>query len=148
MSGLNIKIAAKVSGKLFEAQAIIDAAKEGVKDSGDIIKDSFEESQSTFNHKASFDVDLQDFTVTVGTGDKPYIFVAGGTSVRYATMAPGYQPKTPPMLPPRGGGGKVAYISRKRPRPGIKARNPQKAIAKRDGPKCAEAIQKRVDAAI
>lgn len=148
MSGLNIKIAAKVSGKLFEAQAIIDAAKAGVKDGADIIEQSFEESQSTFNHKAHFDKDVQEFTAIVGTSDKPYIFVAAGTRIRYATMAPGYKPKTPPMLPPGSGGGKVAYISRKRPRPGIKARNPQQDIAKRDGPKCAEAIQSRIDAAV
>jgi hypothetical protein len=145
---MNIKLSATVSGKVFSADGVVDAIRQGLKDATDIIDDSFEESQSTFNSKATFQRDIGLYEATVWTTSKPYIYVAGGTSVRYATMAPGYKPKTPPMLPPHGGGGSVAFISRKHPRPGIKARNPQDLIAKRDKPKVVEAMRASIEAAL
>lgn len=145
---MNINLSVSVSGKLFEAGGIIDALRKGFEDGADIIEESFQESQSTFDHKADFTKDIGNFEAEVWTSDKPYVYVAGGTSVRYATMKPGYQSKTPPMLPPGSGGGEVAYISRKHPRPGIKARNPQKAIVKRDRKKVAEAMRAAIEAAL
>lgn len=52
-----------------------------------------------------------------------YKFVSGGTKVRYATMTPDFIAKTSPRVIGSGAGrGGVMFISKKHPRPGIKAR--------------------------
>lgn len=145
---MNIRLSATVSGKVFDTGNIVDAIRQGLKDATDIIDNSFEETQQTFDHKATFQRDIGLYEAEVFTTSKPYIYVAGGTSVRYATMKPGYKPKTPPMLPSGSGGGEVAFISRKHPRPGIKARNPQKLIVKRDKTKVVEAMRAAIEAAL
>lgn len=52
-----------------------------------------------------------------------YKFVSGGTRVRYATMTPGFVAKTRvAQIMSRQGRGGLMYISKRHPRPGIKAR--------------------------
>jgi len=66
------------------------------------------------------------------TRNKIYLFVSGGTRVRYATMTRNFKAKTQPGVIGSGRGrGGVAFVSRKHPRPGIRARNFPEAIIKK-----------------
>lgn len=61
-----------------------------------------------------------------------YHFVSGGTRVRYATMTPDFVAKTQTgWVGSRPGRGGLLFVSKKRPRPGIKAREFPEAIAKK-----------------
>jgi hypothetical protein len=64
-----------------------------------------------------------DYYDQVGSDDDPLFFLDEGTTIRYATMTPDFEPKTEPRrlssVPGRGG---VAYINPHIPRPGIEAR--------------------------
>jgi len=60
----------------------------------------------------------------VVTDDYRYFFLDMGTKVRYATMTPDFYPKTRPNSFTAGAGrGGVAFINKKRARPGISSRN-------------------------
>lgn len=60
---------------------------------------------------------------TGGKGAKKWGWLDKGTKVRYATMTSNFSPKTRPgSLDSGAGRGGVAFINKKRPRPGIKAR--------------------------
>jgi hypothetical protein len=70
-------------------------------------------------------------SVLVGTDDQPYSYVNNGTSVRFATMTSNFRPKTEPgSLVSGRGAGKVAFINKKAPRPGIRARKFDEQIQK------------------
>jgi hypothetical protein len=73
---------------------------------------------------------------------KVYFFISGGTRVRYATMTPDFKPKTSPArYQARAGAGGVAYISKLKPRPGIKPRNFDTKTAKRMQPRLGDIIK-------
>jgi len=77
----------------------------------------------TWNHKPVWVRVRLPGEYVVGTDDAPYMYVTRGTRVRYAIMTPGFLSKTMPgSLMSRRGAGGVAFISRKHPMPGIKAR--------------------------
>ena len=81
----------------------------------------------TWTHKPQFEqmigLDSEAATVLVGTDDKIYKFIDEGTRVRYATLSKDWQSKTKPGIIGSGPGrGRVLFVSKKRPRPGIEAR--------------------------
>jgi len=99
----------------------------------DITKD-FEKTTQTWNTKPEFKTLTDDNppSVLVGTDDKIYGYVSGGTRVRYATMTNPFQAKTQPgVIGSRAGVGGVLFISKKHPRPGIKAREFEATIEKK-----------------
>lgn len=62
-------------------------------------------------------------TGEVSTDSQIYAFLNDGTSVRYATMDEDFIAKTQPgVIPSRSGRGKMRYVNRQVPRPGIEAR--------------------------
>lgn len=77
-----------------------------------------------------------------GDGARIWNYLNRGTSIRYATMTPDFVPKTRVrnLRSGRGRGG-VAYISRNRPRPGIKAREWTKVIKEERAPRFKRRIQ-------
>lgn len=83
---------------------------------------------ATWDHKPQFEMvtnfSSNDIEVLLGTDDKIFGYLDRGTSVRYAVMTPDFQAKTTPgsLQSGRGRGG-VVIVNRKRPRPGIKARD-------------------------
>lgn len=94
---------------------------------GDAIRKEYEKTTRTWNHKPEFEVlpEVSDTeaTVLVGTDDKIYKFLDEGTRVRYATLSKDWQSKTKPGIIGSGPGrGRVLFVSKKRPRPGIEAR--------------------------
>jgi len=97
------------------------------------IEIDFKVTTQTWGHKPGFKIQRPSNTVRIiGTGDDIYKYVSGGTRVRFATMTPDFKAKTRVGVIGSGAGrGGVAYIRRDRPRPGIKARKFDLAIAKK-----------------
>ena len=94
---------------------------------GDAILKEYEKTTQTWQHKPEFEVlpEVSDteVTVLVGTDDKIYKFIDEGTRVRYATLSKDWQSKTKPgIIGSVPGRGRVLFVSKKRPRPGIEAR--------------------------
>ena len=113
------------------------------------VKKDFEKTAKTWNEKPKFEGEVAvgrpamgrylagKIGITTGvmlaviTTSPIYLYVDEGTRVRYATMTPDFQPKTiPNWIGSRKGRGGMLFISKKRPRPGIKARNFTKIIHK------------------
>jgi len=104
------------------------------------VKASFTSSVSTWDHKPTFDKEVDTVggwgglvrvTGTVSTDDTVYGYINNGTSVRYATMTPNFKAKTKPgRISAGAGAGGVSYVLKSRPRPGIKARKFDEQIAK------------------
>lgn len=83
----------------------------------------------------------------VSTDNKIYKFVSGGTRVRYATMSRDFIPKTRPDWIGSGPGrGRRLFVSRKHPRPGIKARRFEHAIIRKWGPRFGELCRRMIAA--
>jgi len=97
----------------------------------------FNRTTTTWQHRVKFRRRMRGFNrVTVSTNDPPYFFVNNGTRVRRALMTPDFVPKSKPRTLRQGvGRGGVQFISRKIQRPGIKAREFDKVIAKKIKPK-------------
>jgi hypothetical protein len=73
---------------------------------------------------------------------EPYKFVDRGTRVRFAFMSKDWKSKTKPgVIASFKGAGRVLFISRKRPRPGIQARNFTDTITKRMQARAANKIR-------
>jgi len=105
----------------------------------DLLEKKFDSSVATFAHKPAFErsvstassASVANIVGSVSTDDTVYGFLNYGTSVRYATMTKGFVAKTKPgRISARAGSGRMAYVSKKKPRPGIKARNFDLLIAK------------------
>jgi hypothetical protein len=97
------------------------------------IQADFDTTVMTWSRQVDFEIKSPSSeTRVVGTSDKIYGYLDQGTRVRYATMSRGYRPKTSPgWIGSRSGGGKVLFISKRRPRPGIAPREFSKVIQKK-----------------
>ena len=108
-----------------------------------IIQDAseeFEKTYETFDNKPDFERDVYQngneiigtyFTEGEGSSSNPYPFLVRGTKVRYATMSSDFEAKTKPGIIGSGpGAGRMLYVNKNRPRPGIEAREFDKVIAK------------------
>ena len=81
----------------------------------------------------------------IGTDNLIYKFVSGGTKVRYATMTPDFIAKTRPGWIGSGAGrGGRAFVNKKKPMPGIKARHFPKAIIKKWKPRLPGLMQRMI----
>ena len=81
----------------------------------------------TWKHAVAFTIESTKSSdarvLQIKTDDKAYFFLDRGTSVRYATMSPGYTSKTSPgSLQSGKGSGGVVRIDKSHPKPGIQAR--------------------------
>lgn len=80
-----------------------------------------------------------------GFGRQKWRWLDQGTKVRYATMTPDFRAKTTPGAFWSGpGAGGLLYINKRRPRPGIAARNWSEKLVEEFGP----AFDKWMDAAV
>jgi hypothetical protein len=87
------------------------------------VQADFNVTTQTWNRRPTFLIKRTKDGATIYTTNLIYKFVSGGTRVRYATMSPDFQAKTKvAQIMSRRGRGGLAFISRRRPRPGIKAR--------------------------
>lgn len=107
---------------------------------------TWEGEKPKFSHKAFLNNGNPTLQILIGTGkgaDK-WNWLDKGTRVRYATMTPNFQGKTKVgfigSFPGRGG---LAYVDKRRPRPGIKPRGFRPAIER----KWKRPIERRMKAA-
>ena len=116
----------------------------------DVTKD-YEKTVATWTHQVKFGGEVA-FAHGMGrvevhpvSEQDIYSYVDLGTSVRYATMTPGFRPKTRvrTIASYKGQGGKM-FVSRKHPRKGIQARNFSLTIRKRHEKPFRTAIKKAV----
>ena len=143
-----IKTPANIFGK--GDKAILDQVHTRVGDfaSGELT-DDFNETQKTFDNK--FAVQTQDKSSRSQVNHEAFIaepiyfFLSGGTAVRYATMSPDWRSKTQPgRLGAGPGRGRVLYVNRRRPRPGIKARKFDEQIVKKEKKPFERAVEEAI----
>jgi hypothetical protein len=117
----------------------------------------FQSSVQTWDHKPPFTVDVKrkgagpSYSVIgeVYTEDDVYGYLNNGTSVRYATMTRNFVAKTKPGRISAGAGtGGVAYVDRRKPRPGIKPRKWDELIAKSTERNLELAFKRAIDKAV
>lgn len=126
--------------KKFNEKEVLESFRVAIEDTIEEADKEFFRTYATFRHQPTFEQDfdessskIEGVTETSGDGDRdnPYPFVERGTSVRFATMTSDFVAKTKPGVLSAGSGrGDVLYIDKRRPRPGIKARNKEKIIVK------------------
>lgn len=127
-------IQAIIPKRLFSAARMERVVENFLTMTADAIKIDFDVTTRTWKRRPVFLVRGKKGERTIYTDSDIYKFVSGGTRVRYATMTPGFRAKTRVRyIGSNMGRGGVAFISRKHPRPGIKAREfPEAIIAKWD----------------
>lgn len=136
------------------AKTILNKVDNAVGDfADDELTDDFNETQKTFRRK--FDVETKDtssrsqISYEALIEHEIYFFVSGGTRVRYATMSPDWRSKTQPgRLAAGAGRGRVLFVSRRRPRPGIEARNFDDQIVEKEDKPFERAVQEAIDAGV
>jgi len=78
----------------------------------------------------------------------PFLWVNKGTRVRYATMSKDWSSKTKPgVIASFKGSGRMLFVSRKRPRPGIVARNFTDIIMRRMQARAANKVRQALNSA-
>lgn len=136
----------------FSSEVFLDAFTELIRETIEEADNDFEKTYETWRHNPGFqkdvDVSSKEIVGSVTTEDPIYGFVTRGTAVRYATMTPGFVPKTQRRIlgsgPGRGG---VLYVSKRHPRPGIQAREFEQVVKERIEPKFQRKGQKVLDEA-
>lgn len=105
---------------------------------GEIQKRMFERTVRTWSSlsKPVFVVKIvkstNELSVKVSTDSDIYRFISEGTKVRFATMTKNYKPKTRSrVIGSRRGHAGLAFVNKKRPMPGIEAREFKEEIADR-----------------
>lgn len=93
----------------------------------------FQATTATWTHQPTFEIAHENTgRWGVKTDDKIYHFLDMGTRVRYATMSKDWKSKTTPRVISSGSGaGRMVFVSRKHPRPGITARQFSRIIHER-----------------
>lgn len=108
---------------LFDIPAGHAASETALRQLGEETKAEFEKTVATWEDKPTFTVNRNMGNVTVGTSSRIYSYIDKGTSVRYATMSPDFAPKTRSrVIGSTGGRGRMVFVSRNHPKPGIQAR--------------------------
>lgn len=132
-----MKLTPIIPAKLpFDAKEHIRQIEEGLDKAAKETRKEMLKTVSTWKDKPDFVVEKDKMTRLVVSRNKIYFFISGGTRVRYATMTPNFKAKTSPSrYQARAGAGGVAYISKLKPRPGIKPRNFDTKTAKRMQPR-------------
>lgn len=118
-----------------------------VRKEADAIKGEYRKTTATWSskNKPNFTVEAKTtsdggFSITVSTKDTPFVFIDGGTSVRYRVMSSDFSPKTKP-------GVIGSFLGRGGPRgfgvrPGIQARRFSEIIAAQRQPEIVKRVVK------
>jgi hypothetical protein len=138
-----MKLTPIIPSKLpFDAKGHIKQIEEGLDKAAKETQKEMLKTVSTWKDKPDFVVDKGKMERLVVSRNKIYFFVSGGTRVRYATMTPNFKAKTSPSrYQAQAGAGGVAFISKLKPKPGIKARKFDTKTAKRMQPRMAGLIK-------
>lgn len=111
------------------------------------IQADFNVTTQTWKKRPTFIVKKTRNGYQIYTTDLIYHFISGGTRVRYATMTNDFRPKTrvEQILSRKGRGG-LKFISKRRPRPGIKARKYPETIGKKWNKQIPRQFQRAISA--
>lgn len=135
-----------IIAKVPNFDALIEELKKDVNDEVSDIDAKYAKTYRTWEHKPDFKIkkaSIEGDRIVGSTAiyqgpsrDNPYQFIEKGTKVRYATMTPGFRAKTSVRVIGSGtGAGGLLYVSKRRPRPGIKAREFTEVIQEEEQPK-------------
>lgn len=120
----------KVSAGFLSPVKLDRANRNFMKAAAENIRIDFGVVTQTWAHKPKFLIELVDpytydiYTNSEVNGKPIFKFISGGTRVRYATMSADWVSKTQPNVLGSGqGAGRMMFVSRNRPHPGIVARN-------------------------
>lgn len=133
MAGVKVQA---IKYKQMKPKVVLDAIKKELERENGIRRRMLEKTVRTWTNKPDFEERIVDTPKTlrgeVVTTNKIYRYVNDGTSVRHAVMSRDFKAKTQVrVLGSRRGRGGVVFISRKIKRPGIKAREFTKEVARR-----------------
>lgn len=146
-----MKIIAINEGTDFHSlgKEILAAVEQGLDQASLEALQDFEKTTETWMDKPAFDVQKETGQRTIGTDSQIYSYINDGTAVRYATMTPDFEAKTEPrVLGARAGSGGVLFVSRRVPKPGIRAREFDDVIANKfEQGRLAEVVQEAINKA-
>ena len=138
---MNVSFRADVSVSGNRFAKIAKALKDEWEATSQQVADLQRQTVETWEHKPTFIIDRvsgRDLIANIGPTDDSgeiWWYLNSGTRVRYASMTSDWVSKTQPRrIRPGQGRGQVAYISRRRPRPGITAREWAALIAEQVQP--------------
>jgi hypothetical protein len=133
-----------IVAKAPEPAAFLGAFKKRLRPVVKLIKKDFDKIVRTWSHKPDFPEEIKVskhevlLNVYVESSWSPgktanandiFRFNSRGTKVRFATMTGNFSAKSQKgLIGSRGGSGGVLFISKKRPRPGIKARKHEETV--------------------
>jgi hypothetical protein len=128
---MNLKLDIKVPRDLLpDADELERILENALTMTAKAVKVDFDTTTKTWNTRPEFQIARGKFLRTVFTEDANYGFVNDGTTVRYALMSPDFKAKTTPgFIGSKAGAGDLIIVNRNHPRPGIKARKFDEAIA-------------------
>lgn len=144
----NLRFIGKSLSAYFKklAKELPDQVTEELQAVGEDMQKDFEKTTATWNNPPTFGVEqTPNRYVRVTTDSAIYRYLDLGTRVRYATMSPDFVSKTKPdWISSRAGRGRVLFINRNHPRPGILARNFTVIIVKRRQPHVVTRVRGRL----
>lgn len=146
-----------IAADLLDVDQLLDSLRKTAKDEAKFADTQFKLTYKTWKNQPKFEQDFTETTnemvgstLTSGEGSKknPYPFITKGTSVRFATMTPNFVAKTTRRtIGSKAGRGGVAFVDKRKPRPGIEGREFEEEIAKREQPKFESRGQRNLDIA-
>jgi len=147
---MRLRVQAIIPRELLGNPAAIERAVNNALDASALdIKIDFDVTTQTWRRRPRFFIRREPGQRLIYTENRIYRFVSGGTRVRYATMTPDFKAKTVVRViasyPGRGG---RAFINKRKPRPGIKARKFSEEIIKKWQPRLPTIFQRAIDAEV
>lgn len=111
----------------FDLDAALALLADGVQTEGETQQKLYEKTTRTWGNKPDHELEFSQTKAEIKamnvTDNRIYFFLHDGTKVRYAVLSPDWKSKTTPGILGSGPGrGKVLFVSKKRPMPGIEAR--------------------------
>lgn len=138
----------------MKVDKLLEEMRNGVKKQAGFSNVQFGLTYKTWQHKPTFKEEFDEskkemagsaLTSGEGSSQNPYPFITKGTSVRFARMTDNFSPKTTKRtIGSSSGKGGVLYIDKRRPLPGIEAREFEEEIAKREQPKFRKRMEKSI----
>ena len=114
---------AKLTDRFFTAKAIKAAENAALLEAKNKAMSMYRKTTTTWNFPPQFTAIRTQGGYLIQVSDIRYRYLDKGTKVRYATMQPGFVAKTKVgVFYSYQGNGGVAYVNKRKKRPGIKAR--------------------------
>lgn len=120
---VNFKSQQRKAGKPLNMGMIRAAEKVALKEAKTLALSLYAKTTRTWVTPTKFSARKTTKGLSILVNNKNYIYIDRGTSVRYATMTKGFKAKTKVgVLYSYQGAGRVAFVNKAKPKPGIQAR--------------------------